>query len=93
MIQTACFATGHYEDAAQWARRSLGRRLRWKLIHVLFAASCDHLGQSDEARNAIAQLLEIWPEFSVRHIKVQFCETGMDFMERLLDGLRKAGLP
>ena len=90
-VAQACFARGRYEDAARWARRSLERAPCELSIHVLFAASCGHLGRSEEAGSAIHRLLETWPGFSSRQCNLLFSGAGVDFLERLNDGLKKAG--
>ena len=92
-LAEARFAAGAYEDAARWARLSLARRPPSMPAHALLAASCGLLGRPSEARCAMDQLLKQWPEFRLSHIKLLFCDRSVDFLERLRDGLRRAGLP
>ena len=92
-LAEARFAAGAYEDAARWARLSLARKPPSMPAHALLAASCGLLCRPAEARCAVDQLLKRWPDFRPSHIKLLFCERSADFLERVRDGLRRAGLP
>ena len=60
--------------------------------HRLLAASYAHLGKMDEARHHTAQLAKAHPNFSIDQWRKvpPFKDQGK--VERLIDGLRKAGL-
>jgi adenylate cyclase len=92
-----CMALAHmaaerYEEAIEWAQRSLQRRSLGPTYRVL-AASCAHLGRMAEARAAIDELLRREPDFSLAAWNDTRPAMDPDFLDRWLDGLRKAGLP
>ena len=90
----AHFAAGRYEQAVDWAEQSLERHPhRNELAYRGLAASYGQLGRLDEARAAVEQQLRIDPELSLAKVRSQNRATNSDFLERWLEGLRKAGLP
>jgi adenylate cyclase len=91
-VALAHFAAGRYEDAVDWARRSLRRRTDWMDPHHVLAASYAHLGRLDEARAALAEAFRLQPGFSLDTFERIFTSADPDFTERYLGGLRKAGL-
>ena len=60
--------------------------------HVAMAAACGQLGQRDTAEKALRELLKLRPNFAAtaRSDFERWWEP--EYVERLLDGLRKAGL-
>jgi adenylate cyclase len=60
--------------------------------HRLLASSYAHLGKMDEARHHAAQLMKVHPNFSIDHWSTVVPDKDQDAVERLIDGLRKAGL-
>lgn len=60
--------------------------------HVL-AASCALIGQFDEAKETIRQLLELDPELTVTRLQQIYPVAKYKNLDSFLDGLRKAGLP
>jgi len=60
--------------------------------HVTVAAAYGQLGESDAAAKALGELLKLRPDFAatVRKNMEQWWQP--DYVERLIDGLRKAGL-
>jgi tetratricopeptide (TPR) repeat protein len=83
------FYAHRYEDAADWARRSIRANPRFPFSRAYLAAACAHLGRSEEARSAVQELLEVQPGFSVAFAR----STGLASDPDYVDGLRKAGLP
>jgi adenylate cyclase len=60
---------------------------------MLLAAAYGHLGRLDEARTALAALLQVNPAFSLaQRARVLPYKDPADF-QRIADGLAKAGLP
>ena len=61
-------------------------------VHVATAAACGQLGQRDAAGKALRELLKLRPDFAttVRSDIEKWWEP--EYVERLIDGLRKAGL-
>jgi adenylate cyclase len=91
-VALAHFAAGRYEDAVDWARRSLRRRTDWMDPHHVLAASYAHLGRLEEARTALEESLRLQPGFSLDTYERMLSSADPDFTERYFDGLRKAGL-
>jgi adenylate cyclase len=90
----AHFAAGRYEEAIEWAERSLQSRAEagWPLTLATLAASRARLGDLDEARATVRVLLRLNPEFSIAGFKLFLSSAEPEFVERITDGLRKAGL-
>jgi adenylate cyclase len=91
-VALAHFAAGRYDDAVDWAWRSLRRRTDWIDPHHVLAASYAHLGQLEEARTAWEDALRLQPGFSLDTYELMLASADPDFAERYLAGLRKAGL-
>ncbi len=88
------------DDAAAvlWFRRSIESNSNPAQTHFVLAAALAHLGRLDEARSATRSGLMIDPNFTVRRFKVTTGSvsdnpTYLAHMERVYDGLRKAGVP
>jgi tetratricopeptide (TPR) repeat protein len=60
--------------------------------HRLLAASCAHLGRMEEACHHAAQLMKVHPNFSIDHWLTVPPFKDPEPLERLIDGMRKAGL-
>ena len=64
---------------------------------VYFAAAAGHAGQTERARRAVAQLLEIEPDYRLRTLfeRAELCPKGATegTLAYLREGLAKAGLP
>jgi TolB-like protein/Tfp pilus assembly protein PilF len=92
----AQFAAERYEDAVGWSERALqsspGDRDIATFAHRMLAASYAQLGRLDEAREALAEELRLEPDLTLEKVRSQNPTTDPDFLERWLDGLRKAGL-
>ena len=87
------FALSRYADAETALKRRLVRNPDTDISHVLLAACCGHLGRKDEARAAWEEALKINPEYSLKHRqRVLPYKDPADF-DRIVEGLRKAGLP
>ena len=91
-IGLAHFAAERYGDAVDAARRSLQQRPNFAVNHRLLAASYAHLGRLDEARTALEASLRLQPESSLSAHRATLPSANPAFVERFIDGLRKAGL-
>ncbi len=81
-----------YEEAAEWARRALRLpNFQWSR-NVMLISSLGHLGQIDDARAALDELLARIPEFSAQYALDYSPWLDDDHFRHLIDGLRKAGL-
>jgi adenylate cyclase len=91
-MAVAHFGAARYEEAADWATRSLRLRSDHPSTHRYLAASYAHLGRIDEARAALGQVLKLVPDFSLAEFRRIYASADPDLTERLFDGLRRAGL-
>ncbi|MDQ0560209.1 TolB-like protein/class 3 adenylate cyclase/Tfp pilus assembly protein PilF [Rhizobium mesoamericanum] len=88
----AMFQLGRYEEAVVILKRRLVRNPVTDISRVLLAASYGHLGRFAEARGEWEEVFRINPDYSLEHRrKVLPYKNPADF-ERIVDGLRKAGL-
>ena len=69
-------------------RRSIENNRTNPLTHFFLAATLAHLGKLDEARAEAKAGLALDPGFSIRRFS-----TGGQADERMLDAMRKAGVP
>ena len=89
----AYFGLKRYQEAVDWGRRLVqaypGLGENWRI----FGTACAHLGRLDDARSAAAEVLRLQPGYSLAVTRAALGGADPDFLERYLDGLRKAGLP
>ena len=91
-LAMAHFVAGRYSDAARWARKTIHRKPSYPMGHALLASSLAHLNQLEEAKEAVENYLEIIPKARIsgfRQLPLKYPEN----LQRLQEGLRKAGLP
>jgi len=85
------YAREQYEDACL-----VVKGINWPKFpytHINFAAACGQLGRPDEARTSIETLRDTFG-FDLEGVRAEFLRWGHteDFIEHILDGLRKAGM-
>ena len=85
------FQRGRYEDAVNAARKAIQFNPGFSINFVFLAAPLAKLARLDEARAAVARVLELQPSF---RISKQFNSVGCapDLTALLTDALTKAGL-
>jgi TolB-like protein/class 3 adenylate cyclase len=84
---------GEYVEAARWSRKSVQIPNAQYWAHAHLVASLGHLGESEKANTAIAELRMIKPEFDIKFAKEHlFYLKREDQLEIYTSGLRKAGL-
>jgi tetratricopeptide (TPR) repeat protein len=88
----AHFVAGRYEEAVDWGQRSLQQSPDHLPSYTQLAASYAQLGRIEEARSALQKRLRVQPNLSLASMKRVLVGADPDFVERYLDGLRKAGL-
>jgi tetratricopeptide (TPR) repeat protein len=87
------FALGHYEEAITALKTRLARQPDSDISSVLLAACYGHLGRAEAARAEWEKALRINPEYSIEHRRrILPYKNPADF-ERVVEGLRKAGIP
>ena len=88
----AAFVAEHYEEAIDWAGKTIQQNPNFPGAYRLLASSFAHLGRQAEARQALEQLLRLMPGMKAIDVRRQVPFKHTAVMERYLDGLRKAGL-
>jgi len=91
-IAMAHFVAGRYTEAAQWARKSTHRKPSWRLGHAVLAASLAQLNHLGEAKEAVDNYLQMFPDATIsglQHLPFK----NPDDAHRFEMGLRNAGLP
>jgi len=86
------FAMGNDDLAAATFEKRLVSAPRSDMTRAFLAAAYGHLGREQEAREKWSEMLEISPEFSVARVRDFLPYASSAVYQRLLDGLRKAGL-
>jgi len=89
----AYYQLGRYLEAAASSRRRILRNPEIDSSRVLLAACYGQMGLVEEAREAWRELLRVNPDYSLeQRRKVLPYKNPGDF-DRVVEGLRKAGLP
>jgi adenylate cyclase len=89
----AFFALGRFEETVTLLQRRLLRDPESDISRVLLASCYGHLGHLERARCEWAAALQINPEYSLEHRRRVLPYKDPSAFERVVEGLRKAGLP
>jgi tetratricopeptide (TPR) repeat protein len=91
----AHFSSKRYEEAASLLEQSRQRRPDFQSTHLSLAATYAQLGRLEEARMALQEVLQLQPgeRMSLAKERERLRWLNPDYLERHIDGLRKAGLP
>ncbi len=86
---------GNYEQAENWARRSLQRSRFRQMAHLALLAALGHLGKTSEIEPAFASMAELFPQYA--EITEEFLLTQRLIQanvvrDQLIEGLRKADM-
>ena len=87
---------GAYEDALNLYRRSFELNRNYATGRFYFAATLVELGQLDEAKTEVKAALALNPGFTIQRYRAGAQSDNPVFLkgrERIIEGLRKAGLP
>jgi TolB-like protein len=85
---------GRYEEAIEWADRSLRELPRYESAIRNRLVACAHLGRIEEARDGLVRLLEITPGLTIARFKALYTIThAPELIDLHVEGLRRAGLP
>lgn len=90
----ALLFAGRYDEALRWSEQAaaIPNRQYWTTAHRVVALG--QLERTDEAAEAVAELLEECPHFSVAYARRKlFFLKRADQLDLYLDGLRKAAVP
>jgi adenylate cyclase len=88
----ACRVTGRHEEAVTALQRACTLNPEFLFPHIHLAALYSELGREEEARAEAAEVLRISPDYSLEVVQQILPFKDQAELERLLDGLRKAGL-
>ena len=93
-IARAHLVAGRYEEAADWAERTLRDEPGYRAALFTKAIACAHLARMEEARAALSQQIEAQPGLTIARYRAFWSRVfSPELMEISLSGLRKAGLP
>jgi len=89
-------ALGRYEEAISWLRQGISRNATFAMAHFHLGSALAHLGRTEEARAAAAAGLALDPTFNLASFRA--AELSDDpyyfaWRERLIEGMREAGVP
>jgi tetratricopeptide (TPR) repeat protein len=89
---------GSYEQAVAWLRRSVDANRNYPLSVFHLAAALAQLDRIDEARSAVKASLAVNPAFAISRVRASRTArtddpTCLAQLERIFEGLRKAGVP
>jgi TolB-like protein/class 3 adenylate cyclase len=88
---------GREEEAVIWLRRSIEADRNYPNSHFVLGAALGHLGRLAEARSEVQAGLAINPTFTIARVRAAVPSDSpparIAASQRLIDGLRKAGLP
>jgi adenylate cyclase len=82
-----------YDDAIAAYRRTISRNPDFFYPHIHLAAAYAQLGRMEEAKAEAAEALRMDPSFSVQRVAQRLPYKDAAALARLVDGMRKAGLP
>jgi tetratricopeptide (TPR) repeat protein len=89
----AHFQAARYAEAASAAHRAIQQRPGHPVLYIMAAASYGLAGETDKAKRAITQLIELVPNISAADVEENFLYCQREDRSRLARGLRAAGLP
>ena len=92
-IAQAHFNAGRDEQALSAAEHCLRDMPNYPPALIVVAASSALTGATDRARKAIARIRELSPELCIIEIKKRIARRRSEHVARMIEGLRKAGLP
>ncbi len=89
---------GIWEQAVAWFRRAIEANRNFPQSHFVLAAALAQLGRLDGARSAVKAGLALNPAFTISRARASWTAESDDptylaGLERILEGLRKAGVP
>ncbi|MBV8769478.1 MAG: hypothetical protein JO094_11360 [Hyphomicrobiales bacterium] len=92
-IGCAHFGKERYQDAVVWLRKAISARASATFVYRVLASALAHLGELDGARQAVATFRSAHPEVTISKIVAGLPMNPQDYVDRLCEGMRRAGLP
>jgi adenylate cyclase len=84
--------TGQYEEAVKWCEKAVRREPNSLFARLFMAMAYSFSGRDEEARIEAAEVLRIYPKFSLKKFAKKVGYKNQEDKERLIIALRKAGL-
>src|SRR5713101_5924060 len=86
---------GRYEEAIEWADRTLHAQPRYIPAMRIKRVCLAYLGRTDDTNDWLKQVLAVQPELTIAAWKASFASTvfSPEILALYADGLRKAGVP
>jgi tetratricopeptide (TPR) repeat protein len=87
---------GAFAEAVVWLRRAIETNRNLPVAHFWLAAALAQLGQMEEARAAVQAGLALDPTYTIRRFREGASSDNPTYLaqrERVIDGMRKAGVP
>jgi adenylate cyclase len=91
-IAMAHFVTGRYQEAIQWARKSIHRKPIYRLANAILTSSLAQLKLFEEAKESLDNYLERFPNETISELRNDYLFANSNDAYRFEEGLRKAGL-
>jgi adenylate cyclase len=89
----AHFLAGRYDEASDWANKALREQPNYPAATRILAASKALLGQLTEAQGAMVSLRKFDPSLRGSNVPEVYPVRRPEDLAKLVEGLRKAGLP
>jgi len=87
------FIAGRYDQAVGWLQRARRENPRFLATHRTLVATFGILGRDEDAKTAARDLLAVDPTFQISAFASWYPLQRADDLDRLVAGLRSAGLP
>lgn len=84
---------GRFDDAVSAAEKAVRQNPLYPFSIRTLASALAHLGRHSEAREAVARMLELDPDFRISKRTDQVERGDKRGLQLYIDGLRKAGIP
>lgn len=92
-IMNAQFAAGNYEECIEAGQQAILLRPGFYGAHTMVAAALPYLDRISEAEKTVEALLGVMPKMTVHSTARNPMFVREDDVARMLEGLRRAGLP
>ena len=89
----AYYVLNRYAEALPSLRECVSRAPNFRAAHAWLAATYGQLGQLEQARTHVSEILRLEPGCSISRIRRLIVYRNAGDADHLLDGLRKAGVP
>ncbi len=89
----AAFVARRYEDVIEWANRitqtAPDHPIGWRFLTIGYV----ELDRTEDARAALNRYLQLVPHETIERVRATASPPRVEDRERMIDALRKAGLP